>query len=98
MMVMSGVWWIISGIVAIANKDFFVVSDDYVFKLSTTTWGWVLLILGVVILLAGFYLFTGAVWARTIGVILAAVWGIVSLPGCRTSPYGGSCSSPQRSR
>ena len=78
MMVMGGVWWIISGIVAIANEDFYVVGEEYIFQFSTTTWGWIHLILGIVILLAGFYLFTGAVWARTVGVIIAVLWALVA--------------------
>ena len=78
MMVMGGVWWIISGIVAIANEDFFVVGEEYIFQFSTTTWGWIHLILGIVILLAGFYLFTGAVWARTVGVVIAVLWAIAA--------------------
>ena len=34
--------------------------------------------LGIVILLAGFYLFSGAVWARTVGVIIAVLWAMVA--------------------
>jgi hypothetical protein len=64
--------------VAIANEDFFVVGEEYIFQFSTTTWGWIHLILGIVILLAGFYLFTGAVWARTVGVIVAVLWALVA--------------------
>ena len=78
MMVMGGVWWIIAGIVAIANEDFYVVGEEYIFQFSTTTWGWIHLILGIVILLAGFYLFTGAVWARTVGVIIAVLWALAA--------------------
>ena len=77
MMVIGGIWWIIAGIVAIANDTFFVVGQEYIFQFDVTTWGWIHLILGVVILLAGFYVFSGAVWARTVGVIIAVVWAIV---------------------
>ena len=78
MMVMGGVWWIISGIAAIADDAFLVVGEEYIFQFDPTTWGWIHLILGIVILLAGFYLFTGAVWARTVGVIIGVVWAIVA--------------------
>ena len=33
--------------------------------------------LGIVILLAGMALFSGAVWARTVGVIVAVLWALV---------------------
>ncbi len=84
MMWMLGGWWIISGIVAIANDDFYVVTQEWIFQFSSTTWGWTHLILGVVVLLAGFFLFAGAVWARTVGVILA---GISSLVAFAWLPY-----------
>ena len=78
MMLMLGGWWIIAGIVAIANDDFYVVTQEWIFEFSTTSWGWTHLILGVVVLLAGFGVFTGAVWARTVGVILAGISGLVA--------------------
>ncbi len=78
LMLMLGGWWILAGIVAIANSDFFVVTQEWIFEFSTTSWGWTHLILGVVVLLAGFGVFTGAVWARTVGVILAGISGLVA--------------------
>ena len=38
-----------------------------------TTWGWIHLIAGIVVFIAGIYLLSGQVWARTIGVIMAIV-------------------------
>lgn len=78
MMFMLGGWWVIAGLVAIFNDDFYVVTQEWIFKLSTTTWGWTHLVLGIVVLLAGLGLFSGAVWARTVGVILAALSGLVA--------------------
>ena len=71
MMLMMGVWWIFAGIVAIANDDFYVVGQEWILKFSTTSWGWIHLILGIVILLSGFGLFSGNVWARIVGVVIA---------------------------
>ena len=79
MMVMGGVWWIISGIVALANDTFYVVGEEYIFQFDVSTWGWIHLILGIVILVAGFYLFSGAVWARTVGVIVAVLWARIAV-------------------
>jgi hypothetical protein len=78
MMFMLGGWWVIAGLVAIFNDDFYVVTQEWIFELSTTTWGWTHLVLGIVVLLAGLGLFSGAVWARTVGVILAALSGLVA--------------------
>ena len=73
MMVMIGIFQVIAGIVALVNDEFFVVTQEWVFQLDVTTWGWVHLLLGAVLLAAGMALFSGAVWARTVGVIVAVV-------------------------
>jgi hypothetical protein len=77
-MFLLGGWWIIAGFVAIVNDDFFVVTQEWIFEFSTTSWGWTHLILGVVVLLASGGLFIGAVWARAMGVILAVISGLVA--------------------
>ncbi len=61
------------GLVAIINESFYVVTPDYIFQFDVTTWGWVHLILGVVIFIAGIGLLSGQVWARTVAVIVAAL-------------------------
>ena len=53
MMFLLGGWWIMAGLVAIVNSDFFVITQEYIFKFDTTTWGWTHLILGFVVLFAG---------------------------------------------
>ena len=89
MMVMGGVWWIISGIVALANDTFFVVGEEYIFQFDVTTWGWIHLILGIVILLAAVFLFTGAVWARTVGVFVAVLWAVAAFAWMPSYPLWG---------
>ena len=84
MMILSGIFHIFTGIGGIAKDDIYVSTSDYFLELSVTTWGWVHLLLGIVILVAGFSLFKGAVWARTIGVILA---GMSMFAGFAWLPY-----------
>ena len=79
-MVYAGVWmWILgffhalAGFVSILENELYVATPSYVFQLDVTTWGWIHLILGGVVFMAGFVVFSGAVWARTIGVILAVL-------------------------
>jgi len=73
MMIMIGVFHAIQGIVALVNDQFFVVGKDYVFSFDVTGWGWAHLVLGVLVATAGFFLFQGATWARTVAVIAASV-------------------------
>jgi hypothetical protein len=73
LMIFGGAMAIIEGVVGIAKDNLYVTTPNYTLKFSTTTWGWIHLIIGIVVVLAGFYLFTGATWARWIGILVAAV-------------------------
>jgi hypothetical protein len=78
MMILIGTFHAIDGLAAIFKDEFFVPVQGYLFKFDATTWGWIHLIVGIVIVLAGVGLFSGAVWARSIGVILAALSAIAT--------------------
>ena len=78
MLIMIGVFHAIAGLGAIINDETFVLTQEYVFKFDTTTWGWIHLIGGIVVLFAGFGVFSGAVWARTVGVIVATISAIAN--------------------
>jgi hypothetical protein len=73
LMIMTGVFHAIQGIVALVNDNFFVVGKEYVFTFDMTGWGWAHLVLGVVVATAGFFLFQAATWARTVAVIAASL-------------------------
>jgi hypothetical protein len=77
-MVLVGFFHAIQGLVALVNDEFFVVGAQYVFEFDLTTWGWIHLIVGVIVALAGMALFQGAVWARTVAVVLAGLSIIAS--------------------
>ena len=89
MMLMMGVFQAIVGVVALVNDEFYVVGSQWVFQFDATTWGWVHLILGIVVGLAGVALFSGAVWARTVGVLLAVVSAFASFAWLPWYPVWG---------
>jgi hypothetical protein len=78
MMLMIGFFHAVAGLAALFNNKVYAVTPNYIFTLNITTWGWLHLILGIVVLLAGFGVFTGAVWARTVGVIIAVISAIAN--------------------
>jgi hypothetical protein len=88
MMIMLGFWHAIAGLSGIIKKALYSpggqLGDGYFLKFNVQTWGWIHLIIGIVILLAGFGLLGGAVWARTVGVIMAIV---SALAGFAWLPY-----------
>ena len=73
LMVLIGTMHAIQGLVALANDDFYVVGQEYVFEFDVTTWGWIHLVGGAIVLGAGIALFRGSVWARTLAVVIASI-------------------------
>jgi hypothetical protein len=86
MMMMIGSFHLIAGLSAIFENEFFVVTRNYLFEFDVTAWGWIHLILGAFVGFAGFRLFSGAVWARTVGVIAAVLSGIANFVWLPYSP------------
>ncbi len=84
MMMLTGGFEILQGLSAIIKKHFYVVGSDYVYKINVTTWGWIHLILGVIVLLAGIALLRGAVWARIVGITVAI---LIALANFLWLPY-----------
>jgi hypothetical protein len=88
-MVMIGALHAIQGLVALLNDTFYVVGDEYVFSFDVTTWGWTHLLLGILVVFAGVFVFRGAVWARTIGVIVAVLSALVNFAWLPYYPVWG---------
>ena len=78
MMMLVGSFHVIAGLTGIIENEFFVSTPNYVFEFDVTAWGWIHLIGGIVVVWAGFSLFNGAVWARSVGVIIAIVSAIAN--------------------
>ena len=66
MLMMIGVFHALAGLAAIIDDQFFVVSKNYAFEFDTTAWGWLHLIFGVILVFAGYRIFSGVTWARLI--------------------------------
>jgi hypothetical protein len=77
-MLLVGGFQMLQGLAALLQDSFFVVSDDYAFEIDVTAWAWTHLIVGSIVLLAGFFVFTGALWARIIGIVLAVISAVVN--------------------
>ncbi len=71
MLVMAGMFGIIDGLVALINDEVYLVTKDSVVAFDFTTWGWIHLILGIIVLIAGFAVMSGRLWARIVGVFVA---------------------------
>jgi uncharacterized membrane protein (DUF2068 family) len=83
---LAGTFNVFDGILAISKSKFFTPSATYVFS-DLKTWGWIVLILGVMQLVAAFTLFNGSEYARWFGIIAASVNAIGQLMFIPALPF-----------
>jgi len=71
-MMLLGSFHVMQGLVAIVDSDYFpAVGNGPITDISLTTWGWVHLLGGAVLIVAGLCVFAGQTWARAVGVLMA---------------------------
>ncbi|MFD4630709.1 hypothetical protein ACFVYR_24740 [Streptomyces sp. NPDC058284] len=73
LMLVNGILGIFEGIAGIAKDDVYERIGDYVYKFNLTTWGWIHLVLGILVAVVGWGILKGASWAKGSGVALAAL-------------------------
>ena len=61
------------GLIAIVRDNYYTYAAGQIIVFDTTTWGWLTLLWGIVLVLGGLALWSGAGWARWLAVALAAV-------------------------
>lgn len=77
-MMIAGVFQAIAGIAGIAKDEVLVVGHEWTFKFDVTTWGWIHLILGILLFLVGIGILYGNLAARIVGVVVAALSAIAN--------------------
>ena len=86
MIAIVGVLNFIYGIAGISNSKFYARGVEYVIS-DIKTWGWVLLVIGIVQVVAAFGIWIQAEWGRWIGVFSASVNIIIQLIVVSGSPF-----------
>ena len=88
----AGIWFfiaggfnVISGIAALAQKEYF--KDGTYLYDNLQAWGWAWIIIGVVGLLVGWQILSGRSWARFAGIVLAAIGMLVWFFSLGISPF-----------
>lgn len=82
LLLIAGVLNIVYGIAAIGDSKFFAQNVEFIIS-SLNTWGWVILIVGVLELVAAFSLFSGGEFGRWFGIFIAslnAIGALLSIP------------------
>jgi hypothetical protein len=78
MMIMVGVFQALQGLVAIFENEFYVATRNYTFQFDATTWGWIHLLVGLLVAFAGWGLLSGRTWARVVAITLAVLSAIAN--------------------
>jgi hypothetical protein len=78
LLVTIGILHIAQGIAAIGNDAVVTAGTEYTYEFDLTVWGWIHIVLGLLIALVGGALFRGGLWARTLTVTIAAASIVVN--------------------
>jgi len=80
MMVMIGVFHLLQGLVALFQSDYYLVgTQGLTVHVTFTTWGWTHIILGALVVAAGFALIAEQTWARVVVTLLCFASAIVNI-------------------
>jgi hypothetical protein len=79
MMVLVGTFNVVYGLVALFEDTYYTVGPQGLLVFDLTGWGWIHLIAGLAAVVAGMALFSGALWARIVVVLLASLNVITQL-------------------
>jgi hypothetical protein len=91
LLLIAGTFNIIDGLTALTRSNYFKSVGGSSTQLPLTnnlnTWGWVILIVGILLFLAGIGLFYGSTWARAVGILFAGVNAILQLAFLAHFPF-----------
>jgi len=73
MMIITGAFNVIQSLVALADDEFYVVTPDHLVTFDLTQWGWIHLIMGIILILVGLALFKESMWAVITGIIIVSL-------------------------
>jgi hypothetical protein len=75
------------GLIALFEDEYFVVTQSGFLVVDVTAWGWIMLIWGVLLVLAGLGLIAGQGWARWFGILVVSLNVIAQLGFLGNSQY-----------
>jgi hypothetical protein len=86
-MLTVGVIDFFEGLIAAIRKQYYVLAPNQIIVFDVKTWGWLTLIWGIVLVLAGLALWSGAGWARWFTIVVAIINVVAQLGFLGSSAY-----------
>ena len=87
LMVIIGILDFFQGLIAVFRDDYLVLTPEQIIIFDLTAWGWIMLIWGLVLALAGAALVAGRSWARWVAIVVVGLNFIVQLGFVGSSQY-----------
>jgi hypothetical protein len=80
MLIITGALSVVNGLWALDHKDSAgAIASQLLYENKLETWGWIMLIWGILVVLAGFLVFSGSQFGRWIGILAASIAMIVNM-------------------
>jgi hypothetical protein len=73
LMIIVGVFHALVGIAALVDDKIYVTTPNYIYSLDIAAWGWLHLLLGILVAVVGIAVLQGQAWGRVVGIGLAAL-------------------------
>jgi hypothetical protein len=90
LMTIAGFFQGLMGLLAALGGNFFVVDAGSLYLFNAMTWGWIHLLVGILLVIAGLSVLKGNAFGRTIGTILAIISLVGSLALVAATPIWSS--------
>jgi hypothetical protein len=78
LMLVGGSFHVIQGLAALLDDGFIPSLGNYAYDIDITAWGWMHLVTGTLLALAGAGLLSGAIWARVLALFIVVASGIIN--------------------
>ena len=86
LMIIGGAFQAVEALAAIVNDKYLVVLPNYVFSIDVTGWGWIHLLIGLILAAIGVFLLLDKGWARIAGIVIAGVSALINFSWLPYSP------------
>jgi hypothetical protein len=87
LMIIMGSLDFFQGLIAIVRDKYYVIGPNQIIVFDMTTWGWITMIWGVIIVITGFALAKASGWARWFTIVVASLNFFVQLGFVGNSQY-----------
>ena len=87
LMVIIGAIDFFEGLIAVIRSEYYLLTPSQIIVFDTTAWGWIMMIWGIILLIAGFSLLSGQGWARWFTIVAGGLNFLIQLGFVGSSRY-----------